>query len=160
LGTILEKFSEWLVAREIPVFCTSLNIPTIDPVAAVLSFQLMARKNGTVDYRAEDAGGPQIRSISYLIERNLGAQHWKLEDREAVKKIPALPGIVRARHHRVCPATRAVLSNSWPLSRMAAVARTANPDKRLIGIGNPELVHAPRLVLRSLPENIRRHSGR
>ena len=33
---------------------------------------------------------------------------------------------------------------------MAAVARTANPDKRLIGIGNPELVHAPRLVLRSL----------
>jgi hypothetical protein len=34
LGAIKEKFSKWLVAREIPVCRTLLNMPTIDPVAA------------------------------------------------------------------------------------------------------------------------------
>jgi hypothetical protein len=34
LGAILEKFSEWLVARGIPVCRTSLIMPTIDPAAA------------------------------------------------------------------------------------------------------------------------------
>jgi hypothetical protein len=64
-------------------------MPTIDPVAAVLSFQLMARKrSGAVDYRAGGCGSPQFRQspISHLIERNLGAQ--RLEDREAVDKFP------------------------------------------------------------------------
>ena len=35
----------------------------------------------------EDAGGAQFRRspISYLIDRNLDAQRWKLEDRKAVE---------------------------------------------------------------------------
>ena len=91
LGAILEKFSEWLVARGIPVCRTSLNMPTIDPVAAVLSFQ-WSREKGVArsTFAPEDAGGTQFRRspISYLIERNLGAQRWKLEDREAVERFP------------------------------------------------------------------------
>src|SRR4029077_12333703 len=39
LGAILEKVSEQLVAWGIPVRRATLNMPTIDPAAGVLSFQ-------------------------------------------------------------------------------------------------------------------------
>ena len=91
LGAILEKFSERLVARGIPVCRTSLNMPTIDPEAGVLSFQ-WSREKGVErsTFAPEVVGGTQFRRspIGYLIERNLGAQRWKLEDQEAVKRFP------------------------------------------------------------------------
>ena len=39
LGVILEQVSERLVASGIPLCRTTLNMPTIDPAAAVLRFQ-------------------------------------------------------------------------------------------------------------------------
>ena len=47
LGAILEKVSERLVASGIPVCRTTLNMPTIDPAAAVLSFQWSREKGVT-----------------------------------------------------------------------------------------------------------------
>src|SRR5215475_12985351 len=91
LGAILEKFSDWLVARGIPVCRTTLNMPTIDPVAAVLSFQWSREKGVERSMTTpEDAGGTEFQRspISYVIERNLGAQRWKLDDRATVERFP------------------------------------------------------------------------
>src|SRR5262249_35032193 len=91
LGAILEKFSERLVAQGIPVCRTSLSMPTIDPIAAVLSFQ-WSREKGVArsTVAPADADGIQFRRspINYLIEHNLSAQRWKLADRDAVERFP------------------------------------------------------------------------
>jgi adenylate cyclase len=111
LGAILEKFSEWLVARGIPVCRTSLNMPTIDPVAAVLSFQWSREKGVARSTTApEDAGGAQFQRspISYLIERNLSAQRWKLEDQEVVGRFPLFQELRALGITEYCPAARTV----------------------------------------------------
>jgi adenylate cyclase len=85
LGAILEKVSERLVARGIPVCRTALNMPTIDPVAAVLGFQWWCGK-GVARSTFADAGDTQFRRspVGYLVERNLGTERWKLDDPEVV----------------------------------------------------------------------------
>jgi adenylate cyclase len=91
LGAILETVSERLVAWGIPVCRTTLNMPTIDPVAAVLSFQ-WSREKGVMrsTFAPGVSGGTQFRRspIGYLVERNLGFERWKLEDPEVVGRFP------------------------------------------------------------------------
>src|SRR5215472_16238674 len=91
LGAILEKVSERLVASGTPVCRTTLNMPTIDPTAAVLSFQWWRGKGvRRSTFAPGEAGGTQFRRspIGYLIERNLGGERWKLEDLEVVGRFP------------------------------------------------------------------------
>ena len=91
LGAILEKVSERLVASGIPVCRTTLNMPTIDPAAAVLSFQWSREKGVMRSTFAPGVTGrtPFRRSpIGYLVERNLGFERWKLEDPEVVGRFP------------------------------------------------------------------------
>jgi adenylate cyclase len=91
LGAILEKVSERLVASGIPVCRTTLNMPTIDPAAAVLSFQWSREKGVTRSTFAPGVtGGTQFRRspIGYLVERNLSFERWKLEDPEVVGRFP------------------------------------------------------------------------
>jgi adenylate cyclase len=87
LGAVFEKFSERLVALGIPVCRTTLNMPTIDPVAAVLSFQWW-RDKGLVrsTVARDDAGRAQFQRspIGYLIDRNLGRARWKLDAPDVV----------------------------------------------------------------------------
>jgi adenylate cyclase len=91
LGAILEKVSERLVASGIPVCRTTLNMPTIDPAAGVLSFQWW-REKGVMrsTFAPGVSSGTQFtRSpVGYLVERNLGDERWKLEDPEVVGRFP------------------------------------------------------------------------
>jgi adenylate cyclase len=89
LGAILKGFSERLVAQGIPLCRTTLYMPTIDPTAAVVSF-LWSRDMGLTSaaLTPEDAyGAPFQRSpVRYLIERDIVAERWKLEDPEVVRR--------------------------------------------------------------------------
>ena len=91
LGAILEMVSEQLVAWGIPVCRTTLNMPTIDPAAAVLSFQ-WSREKGVMrsTFAPGVSSGTQFRHspIGYLVERNLSGERWKLEDPEVVGRFP------------------------------------------------------------------------
>jgi adenylate cyclase len=87
LGAVFEKFSERLVALGIPVCRTTLNMPTIDPVVAVLSFQWWRDKGLVRSTVAPDTAGSaqfQRSPIRYLIDRNLGRGRWKLDAPEVV----------------------------------------------------------------------------
>jgi adenylate cyclase len=90
-GAILEKVSERLLAWGIPVCRTTLNMPTIDPAAGVLSFQ-WSREKGVMrsTFAPGVSAGPQFRRspVGYLVERNLGGERWKLEDPEVVGRFP------------------------------------------------------------------------
>ena len=91
LGAILENVSEGLVALGIPVCRTTLNMPTIDPAAGVLSFQ-WSREKGVMrsTFAPGVSSGTQFRRspIGYLVERNIGGERWKLEDPEVVGRFP------------------------------------------------------------------------
>ena len=91
LGVILEQASERFVASGIPLCRTTLNMPTIDPAAAVLRFQ-WSREIGVTrsTFAPGDAGGTQFRlsPIGYLVERNLDAERWKLEHPEVARRFP------------------------------------------------------------------------
>jgi adenylate cyclase len=91
LGAILENVSEGLVAWGIPVCRTTLNMPTIDPAAGVLSFQ-WSREKGVMrsTFAPGVSSGTQFRRspIGYLVERNFGGERWKLEDPEVVGRFP------------------------------------------------------------------------
>ena len=75
LGAILEKVSEQLVAWGVPVCRTTLNMPTIDPAAAVLSFQ-WSREKGVMrsTFAAGVSGGTQFRHSAFgRGENHMGA---------------------------------------------------------------------------------------
>jgi adenylate cyclase len=89
LGAILEEMSERLVARGIPVRRTSLNMPTIDPTAAVLNFRWSRRDGPTILARTpEDARGISFQQspIRHLLSRGIRNGRWKLEDPDEVRK--------------------------------------------------------------------------
>lgn len=86
LGAILQGMSERLVARGIPVRRSSLNMPTIDPTAAVLSFR-WSRGEGVTSLARPSRGPAYMRSpIRYLIDHGLRNARWKLEDPDEVRK--------------------------------------------------------------------------
>ena len=89
LGAIVKGLSERLVAQGIPLCRTDLNVPTIDPTAAVLNFRWWRDKGLTsAAITPENAyGAPFQRSpIHYMAERNIVRERWKLEDPEVVQR--------------------------------------------------------------------------
>jgi adenylate cyclase len=89
LGAILKGLSERFVARGIPLCWTSLNMPTIDPTAAILRFVWSRHKGLTsAALSPEDSYGAsyQRSPFRYMAERNIFTERWKLEDPEIVRK--------------------------------------------------------------------------
>jgi adenylate cyclase len=89
LGAIVRGLSERLVAQGIPLWSTSLFMPTIDPTAAVLRF-VWSRDKGLTStaLSPEDSSGAsyQRSPIRYLSERSIFRKRWNLEDPQVVKK--------------------------------------------------------------------------
>ena len=89
LGEIVKGLSERFVARGIPLCWTGLNMPTIDPTAAVLRF-VWTRDKGLTSaaLSPEDSYGASFQRspIRYLAERNILGERWKLEDPEVVRR--------------------------------------------------------------------------
>src|SRR5882757_369174 len=89
LGAIFKGFSERLVAQGIPLCRTYLNMPTIDPAAAMLRFTWSRDEGLTSAALSREAtfGAEFQRSpIRHMLERNVLRERWKLEDPEVVRR--------------------------------------------------------------------------
>jgi len=89
LGAILKEMSERLVAQGIPVRRTSLNMPTIDPTAAGLTFRWSCDEGlQSLTRTPEDFRGMAFRHspIRHLLDHGIRSERWKLEDPDEVRK--------------------------------------------------------------------------
>ena len=145
LGAILEKVSEGLVAWGIPVCRTTLNMPTIDPAAGVLSFQ-WSREKGVMrsTFAPGVSSGTQFRRspIGYLVERNLGGERWKLEDPEVVGRFPLFQEL---RAHGITEYALQIVPFSKGRTGLQGAALSMATD-RPGGFSDPEIEEAARIL--------------